>query len=85
MLELGESAQIYHQMIGAILADSGEDSIYSVGSFSRLYHAQESKHYAKVQDLLADFPCFPDDAVILVKASHGIRLEKLLPALRGEI
>lgn len=85
MLELGESAQIYHQMIGAILADSGEDSIYSVGSFSRLYHTQESKHYAKVQDLLADFPCFPDNAVILVKASHGIRLEKLLPALRGEI
>jgi UDP-N-acetylmuramyl pentapeptide synthase len=34
--------------------------------------------------LMAALPLFPKNAVILVKASHGIHLERILPRLRGE-
>lgn len=84
MLELGTSARMYHQMIGAIIADSSEQGIYSVGAYARHFHNDESRHFDGTEQLLAAFPQFPQNAVILVKASHGIHLEKILPRLRGE-
>ena len=85
MLELGESAELYHRMIGAILVESGDHTIYSVGPISRLYQTREDRHYDDVSELTKNFPNLPEHAVILIKASHGIHLEKILPLLRGEI
>ncbi|MDD4667815.1 MAG: UDP-N-acetylmuramoyl-L-alanyl-D-glutamate--2,6-diaminopimelate ligase [Candidatus Cloacimonetes bacterium] len=84
MLELGDKAEMYHRMIAAILAEISHDEVYTVGNHSLAYNNQPCRHYAIVEGLLSDFPTLPDQAVILVKASHGIHLEKLLPKLRGE-
>jgi len=84
MLELGDSANSYHQMIGAILTENGYDHLITVGTLSRDYHLgraeQDTNHFNDVQSLLdADIlRNLPSDAVILIKASHGIHLEKLL-------
>ena len=84
MLELGERGELYHQMIGAIILESGEHTLYTVGDQARLYHPLPENHYADVTGFLAAFPRLPQEAVILVKGSHGIHLEKILPQLRGE-
>ncbi len=83
MLELGESSEMYHQMIGTIARESGEHTLYTVGNHARLYHNRPEHHYADVTKLLASFPLLPQEAVILIKGSHGIHLEKILPQLRG--
>jgi UDP-N-acetylmuramyl-tripeptide synthetase/UDP-N-acetylmuramoyl-tripeptide--D-alanyl-D-alanine ligase len=85
MLELGESAELYHRMIGAILAERGEHNVFSVGTHARWYQSEVSRHFDSADQLLQKFPALPANAVILVKASHGIHLEKILPILRGEI
>jgi UDP-N-acetylmuramoyl-tripeptide--D-alanyl-D-alanine ligase len=84
MLELGDKAGMYHNMIAAILAEIKYDELYTVGEYSQAYHLQPGHHYPNVEGLLSDFPIVPDQAVVLVKASHGIHLERLLPKLRGE-
>jgi UDP-N-acetylmuramyl-tripeptide synthetase/UDP-N-acetylmuramoyl-tripeptide--D-alanyl-D-alanine ligase len=84
MLELGESSEMYHQMIGAIVAESGNHTIYTVGDHSRFYQDLPSAHFASSRALADCFPSVPDQAVILIKASHGIHLEEILPLLRGE-
>lgn len=90
MLELGPAAADYHDMIGAILCEKGYDALYTVGEHAPRYHQQDShlqgRHFAKVEDMLASgvLSGLATGAVVLVKASHSIHLEKLLPQLRGE-
>jgi len=90
MLELGPAAADYHDMIGAILCDKGYDALYTVGEQAPRYHRQDShlqnRHFSRVEELLESgvLAGIPEGAVVLVKASHSIHLEKLLPQLRGE-
>jgi UDP-N-acetylmuramoyl-tripeptide--D-alanyl-D-alanine ligase len=90
MLELGPAAADYHDMIGAILCDKGYDALYTVGEQAPRYHRQDShlqnRHFSRVEELLESgvLAGIPAGAVVLVKASHSIHLEKLLPQLRGE-
>lgn len=86
MLELGEQATMYHQMIGAILAEMKCDSLITIGELSRYYQSAScaSMHYKTIDDLLAEFQLPAQPCVILIKASHGIHLERLLPKLKGE-
>ncbi|MCB5247665.1 MAG: UDP-N-acetylmuramoyl-L-alanyl-D-glutamate--2,6-diaminopimelate ligase [Candidatus Cloacimonetes bacterium] len=90
MLELGAAAADYHDMIGAILGEKGFDTLLTVGELSMRYHAQDSslqgRHFGSVDELLASNALngLAPGGVILVKASHSIQLEKLLPRLRGE-
>jgi len=84
MLELGTQADMYHQMIGAMLAEIRYEELYTVGKRAVAFSDQPCRHYPSVEDLIADFPSLPEHTVILVKASHGIHLERLLPKLRGE-
>lgn len=90
MLELGPAAADYHDMIGAILTEKGYDALITVGELSMRYHSQDStlreRHFPRVDDLLASNVLneIKPGAVILVKASHSIKLEKVLPRLRGE-
>lgn len=84
MLELGAKAQMYHQMIGAIIAESGDHTIYTIGDLARYYQNDAAYHYRDTAEFLSKAPAIPDQAVILVKASHAIHLERILPYLRGE-
>lgn len=90
MLELGEAAQHYHDMIGAILAEKGYDQLYTVGKLSVRFHAQDSslenRHFASSEELLESgvLSEIPSGAVILVKGSNSIHLEKILPLLRSD-
>jgi UDP-N-acetylmuramyl pentapeptide synthase len=84
MLELGTQADMYHQMIGAMLAEISYEELYTVGKRAVAFSDKPCRHYSSVEDLIADFPSLPEHPVILVKASHGIHLERLLPKLRGE-
>jgi len=83
MLELGETAGMNHNMVGAMLAEIPHQGLYTVGNYARAYHQDVSRHYSTVDELLQQLPEFPKQSVILIKASHGIHLEKLLPKLRG--
>jgi UDP-N-acetylmuramyl-tripeptide synthetase/UDP-N-acetylmuramoyl-tripeptide--D-alanyl-D-alanine ligase len=92
MLELGESSTMYHQMIGAMLVDMKYCMLYTVGDMSSHYHIPDAKHESAVsfnsaEELIASklLESLPDNAVILLKASHGMHLERLIPALRGDV
>lgn len=84
MLELGESAELYHEMIGAIFAESGHDEIYSIGKYAKSYQQDAARHFEDVFALLKHFPQLPKPAVILLKASNGMKLFKILAHLLGE-
>lgn len=90
MLELGESSMQYHQMMGAVLSEKEIEILITVGKDSIYYHPDETqagyKHYATVEELAASgvINSFPENSYILLKGSHGIHLEKLLPLLIKE-
>jgi len=78
MLELGELAGKLHENIGEILKSFPSAQIVSVGELARYYGAV--KHFNNVEELnnssVKDE--LPPNAVILLKASHGLELEKFL-------
>jgi len=88
MLELGDMAAGYHQMVGAIMAEMNYAMLITVGKLSIHYQpvemAVKTHHFPDVEAAIAGLGQFrlPKGAVILIKASHGIHLEKLLPMLR---
>ena len=84
MLELGESAEMFHEMIGAIFAESGHEEIYSIGKYAKSYQQDSSRHFEDVDALLKHFPELPKPAVVLIKASNGMKLSKILAHLLGE-
>ncbi len=89
MLELGREARNYHSMIGAILAEKKLDGLVTVGDLSRLYAPEALAsvyHFDEVGQVLQSGILSKLDhaAIVLVKGSHGIHLERLIPALKGE-
>ena len=89
MLELGESSILYHQMISAMLAEMRYEKLFTVGNYSRIYHPEKESpifHYNTVEELIADrkLNSLPENAIILVKGSHAIQLERVIPILKGE-
>ncbi|MEF3693731.1 MAG: UDP-N-acetylmuramoyl-L-alanyl-D-glutamate--2,6-diaminopimelate ligase [Candidatus Cloacimonadota bacterium] len=90
MLELGSQAAMYHQMIGAILSEIRFESLITVGELSALYKPENLslnyQHYNTVEEVLASLNRqeYVEGSIVLVKASHGIHLEKLLTGL-GEV
>ncbi len=78
MLELGELTKFYHKKIWSQLKKIDYDLLISVGKLAEEFQADV--HYKKVEELLASQKLneLPEKAVILIKASHGISLEKIL-------
>jgi UDP-N-acetylmuramyl pentapeptide synthase len=84
MLELGEFSDKYHLEIGEEITKVRENlkgtdvKVISVGGFAKLYNPD--KCFANVDELLNICKrnvVRPYNSVILVKGSHGIKLEKL--------
>ncbi len=76
MLELGEGSEKYHKAIGKELKGPGK-RIFSIGRDAIHYGA--GRNFDNVNALLDSdaLEDIPNNAVILIKASHGIHLEKL--------
>jgi UDP-N-acetylmuramyl pentapeptide synthase len=93
MLELGGKSQDYHKRIGESLCKLYNIGLITVGHFSKLFHTdslaqnsyvqQLAKHYRSVDELLMQpfISSSMGEMVVLIKASHGIQLEKVIPAL----
>jgi len=81
MLELGEESQRYHEDIGLLVRDMGLRRSVAIGDMARFY--KFITHYSSAEDFIDHFSdeTFPEDAVILVKASRGIALEKIIERL----
>ncbi|MCF7793765.1 MAG: UDP-N-acetylmuramoyl-L-alanyl-D-glutamate--2,6-diaminopimelate ligase [Candidatus Cloacimonetes bacterium] len=78
MLELGELTEKYHRNILHQLDGEEIEELISVGFLSRNYKAD--RHFQTVEELLDSdmLNNFPNDSIILIKASHSIKLEKIL-------
>lgn len=78
MLELGEESEYYHRQIEELLEKSKMNGhVISVGTLSKHYHARQ--HFETVEELLNSNALSElTEAVVLIKASHGIHLEKTI-------
>ncbi len=81
MLELGDRTDSYHQQVSNYLKMKHLDVIITVGEKAKLYGGDS--HFQNV-DLLIEsgiLQSLDPEAIILLKASHGIHLEKLIGRL----
>ncbi len=85
MLELGAESPFFHSEVGAYAASHGASLVLCVGDLSAWICSGANElcpgtafHYADCDELLSKLPALlqPGDTV-LVKASHGIHLEKI--------
>ncbi|MFQ5335451.1 MAG: UDP-N-acetylmuramoyl-tripeptide--D-alanyl-D-alanine ligase, partial [Flavobacteriales bacterium] len=86
MLELGKYSLEEHEKIIDMLHSAGVDNVYLVGSeFCKAAGKVGFDVFRDTGELIAFFQekgiHFPDDSVVLIKASRGIALEKLLDIL----
>ncbi len=94
MLELGTMKEEYHKSIGRLLAAKKLDGLFTVGELGKFYAVGSGTgkdkntihQYLNVDELVEStaFQMIPQKAVILVKASHGLHLEKVLPLLTNQ-
>jgi UDP-N-acetylmuramoyl-tripeptide--D-alanyl-D-alanine ligase len=87
MRELGPSADKYHDDISKLALDSGADIVAGVGDFaSSLRRVGAGSNKVVTADSVDELwpllsPRLAPDAVILLKASRGVELERLVPHL----
>lgn len=87
MRELGDSSSRYHDELGRAALDSGADVVAGVGDFAGALErvgGGDPRIVATpdVEGLWAILqPRLEPDAVILLKASRGVRLERLIPQI----
>jgi UDP-N-acetylmuramoyl-tripeptide--D-alanyl-D-alanine ligase len=85
MRELGEATRRCHDDISALALASGADVIAGVGEFAEsLSRLGKGDERVVTSDTVADLwpklqPRLAADAVILLKASRGVKLEQLMP------
>ena len=84
MFELGETAQEEHQDIVEYLSNSNIDGVHLIGSyFSKTkFQAKNYHQYKTFEQLEATFKNdIPKDTIILIKASRGMALERIVSLL----
>ncbi len=86
MFELGEDAIRLHTDVGKSIREAGVDRLFTLGELSA--HAStafgdDARAYDALDTLLADLgPAMNDKVSILVKGSRGMRMERVVDALR---
>ncbi|MBN1326373.1 MAG: UDP-N-acetylmuramoyl-tripeptide--D-alanyl-D-alanine ligase, partial [Candidatus Cloacimonetes bacterium] len=78
MLELGKLTEKLHRKIWTRLKECNYERLIAVGNYAGFYGAKET--FPDIQALIDSgiWKEFPADAVILLKASHALNLEKIL-------
>lgn len=88
MLELGEGAAELHHRLGQQAADLGIDEVYAVGGYADQVAEGVARSggraHVVTQSELVDRLELHEGDVVLVKASRGLRLEKVADQLIGE-
>jgi len=81
MLELGEFSKKYHEDIGILVNEMNLYRSIAIGDHAENYNFLS--HYKSAEDFISHFSDskFPDNSAILVKASRGIALEKIVERL----
>ena len=91
MLELGEQARFYHEAIGKLLGNRGVDQVIGVGPSSRfaldafveMSSRGKSAHFEESQSAIKFLTSILEEGdSILIKGSHGMRLDKVKPHLQ---
>ncbi len=84
MLELGPDAPAYHARIGAYAEQCGIERMLTVGPLARNAAYADADAYETVDALLAALPRLLEDGdTILVKASFGMRLKRVVDAIKA--
>ncbi len=87
MFELGEGADEMHFDTGETLADSRIDRLFAVGDLSRHTvrgFGDGGEWFASIDDLIASLEGdISADVNVLVKGSRGMRMERVINALRA--
>jgi len=89
MLDLGKVSKDMHYEIGKYTAQHGVELLLCHGDesffISEAFKAaggKETGHYDKIEDLINDIPVKIEKGdAVLVKASHGMHFERLLPVI----
>lgn len=86
MLEMGETERELHLDVGQYCAEKGVDAVYTCGRLGADICAgagEIARHFASAEELIAALPDLMQrkDAV-LVKASRGMRFERIAEALK---
>lgn len=87
MRELGAQSAMLHDAIAQDALAGNADLIVAVGAFAEAFErvAPEAAHVVTAPDVDAVWPVLAPrlarDAVVLLKGSRGVRLERLLPSL----
>ncbi|NQT64967.1 MAG: UDP-N-acetylmuramoyl-L-alanyl-D-glutamate--2,6-diaminopimelate ligase, partial [FCB group bacterium] len=78
MLELGKLTKELHENMLIVLKEMNYKQLLSVGNISRVFNADA--HFDDVGKLLSSglLEKIPVNAIVLIKASHGIKLEKII-------
>lgn len=84
MLELGDSAPVFHARIGAYAQKCGIDRMLTVGALAKNAAFEPKDAYETVDALLNDLPSLLCDGdTILVKASFGMHLKSVVDAIKA--
>lgn len=84
MGEVGENAAQMHAEIGAFAKEKGIDALFALGNFSKLAaktFGENAKFFENEEMLVAELKKENTPAVILVKGSRFMRMEKIVEAL----
>lgn len=91
MFELGKDENMLHGQIGAYIADSNVDMLISIGILSKNMDEQAKLcnfkgqiiHFDTLDDCIANIEShLKNGDTVLVKASHGMHLEKIVEILK---
>jgi UDP-N-acetylmuramoyl-tripeptide--D-alanyl-D-alanine ligase len=88
MFELGDSADRMHREVGAAIQNAGVERLFTLGDMSREAAAgfgEGASTFESVEELIGDLRAGVTDEVnLLVKGSRGMRMERVVDALRAE-
>ena len=88
MFELGEGADKLHNDVGASIHDAGVDRLFTFGELSREAadgFGEGARSFDSLDDLVSDLSSgMASDINLLVKGSRGMRMERVVEALRAD-
>jgi UDP-N-acetylmuramoyl-tripeptide--D-alanyl-D-alanine ligase len=88
MFELGDDADVMHREVGEAIRDAGVERLLALGELSReavTGFGEGASSFATIEDLIAELQAgMAEDVNLLVKGSRGMRMERVVEALRAQ-